>query len=496
MAGVVARGGGGGGAQSKNVATAMAIAGRASRACDVCGSQRARWYCHADNAHLCHRCDQNVHSANALARRHERVRLTGLSSSGAASQVGKKRGASSGEGKKGSAAKAGGQQQTQQQQQGVGAGSQSPPSRKRSRLSRRPNPHVHAPAFDVVPKAKSRQAKAKGKPQGVDSHEVPNFITVNIQESPVSFTTHDSATAMSMAAFCKIHAAAAAAMQVDVEDAFDQDGLSSGDADQFLVPNGYLDDFESAIAAPIESSSPQDDDVDDMEATFAMADDVGASDEECYRLDFSDIVGLRDADADAFEGDCEGDTSEGALRAGSTGHESNSAVDNDDEEDEVVPVSHEPVLHTPFKVKQEYHCETYDLIKKEVAAVLEESKPLPSLLRLDYADVLSAWSEHRSLWTDGKRPQTVPDDSTSEAAGGVLDVGVVPDMLSGHGCQGTAAPARSDGGREARVMRYREKRRTRLFSKKIRYEVRKLNAERRPRMKGRFVKRTPGMCSS
>lgn len=47
-----------------------------------------------------------------------------------------------------------------------------------------------------------------------------------------------------------------------------------------------------------------------------------------------------------------------------------------------------------------------------------------------------------------------------------------------------------DRGREARVSRYREKRRTRLFSKKIRYEVRKLNAEKRPRMKGRFVKRT------
>lgn len=49
--------------------------------------------------------------------------------------------------------------------------------------------------------------------------------------------------------------------------------------------------------------------------------------------------------------------------------------------------------------------------------------------------------------------------------------------------------AMGDGGREARVLRYREKRRTRLFSKKIRYEVRKLNAEKRPRMKGRFVKR-------
>ncbi len=37
--------------------------------------------------------------------------------------------------------------------------------------------------------------------------------------------------------------------------------------------------------------------------------------------------------------------------------------------------------------------------------------------------------------------------------------------------------------RDARVLRYKEKRRTRLFSKKIRYHVRKFNAERRPRMK-------------
>lgn len=46
-------------------------------------------------------------------------------------------------------------------------------------------------------------------------------------------------------------------------------------------------------------------------------------------------------------------------------------------------------------------------------------------------------------------------------------------------------------GKGDEVQPYREKRRTRLFAKKIRYEVRKLNAEQRPRIKGRFVKRTP-----
>lgn len=43
------------------------------------------------------------------------------------------------------------------------------------------------------------------------------------------------------------------------------------------------------------------------------------------------------------------------------------------------------------------------------------------------------------------------------------------------------------GVREASVQRYKEKRRNRLFSKKIRYQVRKLNADRRPRMKVLFL---------
>ncbi|KFK27307.1 constans-like zinc finger protein [Arabis alpina] len=44
--------------------------------------------------------------------------------------------------------------------------------------------------------------------------------------------------------------------------------------------------------------------------------------------------------------------------------------------------------------------------------------------------------------------------------------------------------------REARVMRYREKRKNRKFEKTIRYASRKAYAESRPRIKGRFAKRT------
>ncbi|KZV31365.1 hypothetical protein F511_05469 [Dorcoceras hygrometricum] len=41
--------------------------------CDFCGEQRSIVYCRSDAACLCLSCDRNVHSANALSRRHSRT---------------------------------------------------------------------------------------------------------------------------------------------------------------------------------------------------------------------------------------------------------------------------------------------------------------------------------------------------------------------------------------------------------------------------------------
>ncbi|KAJ6802897.1 zinc finger protein CONSTANS-LIKE 9-like [Iris pallida] len=43
--------------------------------CDFCGEQRSMVYCRSDAARLCLSCDRNVHSANALSRRHSRTLL-------------------------------------------------------------------------------------------------------------------------------------------------------------------------------------------------------------------------------------------------------------------------------------------------------------------------------------------------------------------------------------------------------------------------------------
>nr|AQQ11848.1 constans-like protein [Phyllostachys edulis] len=72
------------------------------------------------------------------------------------------------------------------------------------------------------------------------------------------------------------------------------------------------------------------------------------------------------------------------------------------------------------------------------------------------------------------------------------EVAVVPDALSAGAAPAPSLAVVASKGkeREARLMRYREKRKNRRFDKTIRYASRKAYAETRPRIKGRFTKRT------
>ncbi|CAL1358470.1 unnamed protein product [Linum trigynum] len=98
------------------------------------------------------------------------------------------------------------------------------------------------------------------------------------------------------------------------------------------------------------------------------------------------------------------------------------------------------------------------------------------LLNLNYDEVLKAWSGKGSPF-----PEDLDGNDVSTRVAQIdlfsLDGGV------------------NDGIREASVLRYKEKRRSRLFFKKIRYQVRKVNADQRPRMKGRFVRRSNSIRS-
>lgn len=128
---------------------------------------------------------------------------------------------------------------------------------------------------------------------------------------------------------------------------------------------------------------------------------------------------------------------------------------------------------------------------------VQGKKTLSLALKLDYQEVLNAWSDKAPLFVDGgESPQTVPD--LYHDPNMLFDAGNSGNLFSVPEMTGNASSFKVDElgkegwskeHREASVMRYKEKRQNRLFSKRIRYEVRKLNAEKRPRMKGRFVKR-------
>ncbi|CAH8254997.1 unnamed protein product [Arabidopsis lyrata] len=97
------------------------------------------------------------------------------------------------------------------------------------------------------------------------------------------------------------------------------------------------------------------------------------------------------------------------------------------------------------------------------------------LLKLNYENVIAAWDKQES-----------PINQTE--FNNTSNLQLVP-----PGIEEKRVSNRSE--REARVWRYRDKRKNRLFEKKIRYEVRKVNADKRPRIKGRFVRRSLAMDS-
>ncbi|CAK7328194.1 unnamed protein product [Dovyalis caffra] len=104
-------------------------------------------------------------------------------------------------------------------------------------------------------------------------------------------------------------------------------------------------------------------------------------------------------------------------------------------------------------------------------------------LKLDYQEILNAWSDKGPLYIAGESPQTVPDiyDGSNALMDGWGNLWSVPEMRGMKMKEGKESWKL--GQREASVLRYKEKRQSRLFAKRIRYEVRKINAEKRPRLK-------------
>ncbi|KAI3452504.1 hypothetical protein Pfo_009168 [Paulownia fortunei] len=122
-------------------------------------------------------------------------------------------------------------------------------------------------------------------------------------------------------------------------------------------------------------------------------------------------------------------------------------------------------------------------------------------LKLDYEEILNSWSDKGPLYINhAESSQIVPDITYDFVSHEVSNNGVsrecnvgswaVPEIENGDQMRIKNGEELKMGQREASVLRYKAKRHNRLYSKQIRYQVRKLNAEKRPRLKGRFVKRS------
>ncbi|KAK4479284.1 hypothetical protein RD792_014795 [Penstemon davidsonii] len=227
-------------------------------------------------------------------------------------------------------------------------------------------------------------------------------------------------------------------------------------------------------------------------------DDVGLA---CNDLNIEGLLNCEDDELAGFAADVE-------SLLGTGNHEENGLIDEllgekrvkveEEKEDDVAACDHQfdPTMDMELNWDFDYassmsNGEDHEEVKKvdfvNTSSGNESQVEKGMSLRLNHEAVIAAWATQGSPWMDGIRPQI--EEFTVECLGGSGS----NDLYGGVG-QGRLRA--NDAGREARVSRYREKRRTRLFSKKIRYEVRKLNAEKRPRMKGRFVKRTNVLSGS
>ncbi|XP_071702049.1 uncharacterized protein [Rutidosis leptorrhynchoides] len=142
-----------------------------------------------------------------------------------------------------------------------------------------------------------------------------------------------------------------------------------------------------------------------------------------------------------------------------------------------------------------------------------DNKRSKLVLKLDYEKIMNSWVNKGPPYIpnnlDPDTPQTVPElikddfflpssiNGSAHDERGNGGSWMVPELAhtentgpceGDDGLQAMGSSAMTQN-RLASVQRYKEKRRNRLFAKTIRYEVRKLNAEKRPRIKGRFVKR-------
>lgn len=408
--------------------TANAVGGKTARACDSCLRRRARWYCAADDAFLCQVCDSLVHSANQLASRHERVRLKTASFKQSESTS---------------------NDDLVPAWQGFTRKARTPRQTKPGQNHHLKDKERIINTSSLVPKMGSEEASEEEETEAQLLYRVPIF-------DPFAAEVCNGSNEVE---------------NLLVDDCKDVTIINHNEPNVFLSSNNGNEGACDLDNLPL--FLPSEMELEEFAADVETLLGKGFDEESCG----IEALGLIECkEENVVENNFEG-----------------SGVKLENEEQAIIASHFDPTLDGSaetidwdFDYDSPMTGEEQEEVKVEVVAntemtnsdTKEEEKKM--FLRLNYDEVITSWDNKGCPWTSGIRPELNPDFWTDFM--GLY----APGTHQPYGGEG----GRNDGGREARVSRYREKRRTRLFSKKIRYEVRKLNAEKRPRMKGRFVKRT------
>ncbi|XP_071737300.1 zinc finger protein CONSTANS-LIKE 3-like [Rutidosis leptorrhynchoides] len=151
--------------------------------------------------------------------------------------------------------------------------------------------------------------------------------------------------------------------------------------------------------------------------------------------------------------------------------------------DGVVPVQNKGTNYSNFQMPLHLHASEYaseDVVEGLPAYDVDYAGSKPFMYNF------TSQSISQSVSSSSLEVGVVPDHNA-----GMVDVSNNQQQLQQHQSSMEVYPTPLVGSdREARVLRYKEKRKNRKFEKTIRYASRKAYAETRPRIKGRFAKRT------
>ncbi|KAI3991556.1 hypothetical protein MKX01_040566 [Papaver californicum] len=393
-----------------------------TKLCDSCKSSTALLFCRADSAFLCMNCDSNIHSANKLASRHERVWMCQVCESAPASVTCKADAASL----------------------CVTCDSD---IHSANPLARR---HERIP---VVPFFESTISMGNKNKTHMNS-DLNTFLLVPdhfIKGQPNEVVEEDEDD------------------DVDVKTTALIRGVDNEDIDRATV--SWLFQNPPPKLGVVEA-------VPDLMLKSGIG--VGVD----YL--FSDVDSYLDLDYPEIGGEKQFQNQHQNGSAGS---------------DSVVPVATNPIPAASFNYS-ENHCYEFDFSKPKPAYSFNTQSVSHSVSSSEVGVVPDS---HCNSMTDISNPFSRNGNNgmiidhhhlnhhhgVMCSSNGMIDNSTIT-TGNGNGIENAAVVVTQLTGldREARVLRYREKRKNRKFEKTIRYASRKAYAETRPRIKGRFAKRS------